>query len=239
MDTNQLATRLTSALSLDTPPVAVTFVEQPPADIPTTQAVVPSSCAFWRKAEEGTFYAPAAAHFNCPIGTMVMGFDMPQDVSDELGELMTKMCDCAYIDPAEASSIPTVPGQHSGIVYGPLAGHPTTPTVVLVWAAPRQAMLANEAVGTANWSHAAPHATGRPACAALPLAVSTGTPVTSFGCAGMRTFTEISDDRLLLAIPGDKITDFVDAVTTTAAINQQMDEFYQSRKTALAETTST
>lgn len=238
MDTNQLAIRLTAALSLDTPPVAVTFVEQPPAGIPTTQAVVPSTCAFWRNAEHGTFYAPAAAHFNCPIGTMVMGFDMPQGVSDELGELMTKMCDCAYIDPSEAGSIPTVAGQHSGIVYGPLAEHPTTPNVVLVWAAPRQAMLANEATGTANWSHAAPQATGRPACAALPLAVNTGAPVTSFGCAGMRTFTEISDDRLLLAIPGDKLAEFVDAVATTAAINQQMDEFYQSRKTALAETTT-
>ncbi|MGQ0773780.1 MAG: DUF169 domain-containing protein [Pseudonocardiales bacterium] len=87
MGTDQLATRLTAALSLDSPPIAVTFVDNAPDNIPATAEIVPSTCAFWRQAEHGTFYAPAAAHFNCPIGTMVMGFDMPEHISNELGEL--------------------------------------------------------------------------------------------------------------------------------------------------------
>lgn len=239
MDISQSAARLSAALKLDTSPVALTFVDEAPQDIPLAQDVVPSACAFWRKAEHGTFYAPADAHFNCPIGTMVMGFEMPEHVSNELGELMTKMCECDYVDPAEASHIPTNPGKYTGIVYGPLAEHPTAPTVVLLWLTPRQAMLCNEAGGAAKWSATTlPRTTGRPACAALPLSVNSGTPVMSFGCTGMRTFTEVSDDRMILAVPGVQLEAFVEAAEASAAVNDAMSDFYKSRKAALADTSA-
>lgn len=236
VDLDYMASRLSAALALNNQPVALTFVEAPPAGIPAIDQVVPSACTFWRLAENRTFYAPANAHFNCPVGSMVMGFDMPNDVRDQLNELMNKMCGCNYIEPAEAEYIPTHSGNHTGIVYGPLAKHPTTPTVVLLWLTPRQAMLCNEAGGSARWSaDASPRTTGRPACAVLPLSVSGDTPITSFGCTGMRTFTEISDDRMLIAIPGNRLSDFADAAEATATSNKAMSEFYQSQKAAVAQ----
>ncbi|MFI9550587.1 DUF169 domain-containing protein [Nonomuraea endophytica] len=236
MDQSQLTTRLLAALTLNNPPVALTFVDEAPADVPLTKEVVPSACAFWRHAETSTFYAPAEAHFNCPIGSMVMGFEMPEQVQEQLGQMVTMMCQCDYIDPVEPAHIPTHTGAHTGIVYGPLAEHPTTPSVVLLWLTPMQAMLCNEAGGTAKWSaETLPRMTGRPGCAALPLALVNGAPVTSYGCAGMRTFTEIGDDLLLLAIPGERLADFVQAAEASAAANKTMEDFYKGHKAAVAQ----
>lgn len=230
-----LATRLTAALSLDGPPVAVSFVQAAPDSILDSHQAVPSSCSFWRAAEHGTFYAPADAHFHCPIGAMVMGFELPERVGAELGELMAKMCECSYLDPAEGPNVPIWQTRPAGVVYGPLAEHPSTPDVVLLWLTPRQAMVCNEAIGSASWSsEAGPRVTGRPACAALPLAVSTGTPVTSYGCAGMRTFTEVSDDRMLFVIPGSRLAELATTIETAAEVNRTMDQFYRDRQAGLA-----
>lgn len=236
MNTGQLAARLSAALTLEYPPVALTLVDTPPDDVPTTQEVVPSACTFWRLAETNTFYAPAEAHFNCPIGSMVMGFEMPQDVQAKLSGMVTMMCDCEYLDPAEAEHIPTNTGQNSGIVYGPLADHPTTPSAVLMWLTPRQAMLCNEAGGNAKWStETLPRTTGRPACAAIPLSIKNENTATSYGCAGMRTFTEISDDRMLIAIPGAQLETFTQAAEASAATNKTMEDFYTNHKAAVAQ----
>ena len=71
-------------LELDIEPVALAFVEDPPAGVETTDEVVPSSCTFWRHAESRVFYAPAEKHFNCPVGAHVMGFELPEGVQAAL-----------------------------------------------------------------------------------------------------------------------------------------------------------
>ncbi|MEV0169003.1 hypothetical protein [Nonomuraea fuscirosea] len=70
---------------------------------------------------------------------------MPEPVQEQLDQMMAMMCQCDYIDPAEAEHIPTHSGKRTGILYGPLAAHPAPPEVVLLWLTPRQAMLCNEA----------------------------------------------------------------------------------------------
>jgi uncharacterized protein (DUF169 family) len=62
MSNQTIAERLTTALTLDTPPVALTFTDTPPAGVPGPGHPVTSTCAFWRMAEQGVFYAPADAH---------------------------------------------------------------------------------------------------------------------------------------------------------------------------------
>jgi len=52
---------ISSRLALQSPPVALSFVESPPAGISAPDSEVPAGCAFWRKAETGVFYAPAEA----------------------------------------------------------------------------------------------------------------------------------------------------------------------------------
>jgi uncharacterized protein (DUF169 family) len=233
MDHATAAQQLTALLSLQHPPVALAFAEQPPEGIAPAGQPVPSACTFWRQAEQGTFYAAAAQHFNCPVGSMVMGFELPEEVGEQLGGLVQSMCDARYLSMEEAAKIPTV-GRHSaGIVYGPLHEFPLDPDLVLLWVNVAQAMLYSEAAGRAAWTATPMDVTGRPGCAALPLALRSGQPGLSLGCAGMRTFTEIGDDLTLAAIPGSALSGFAEALASTAESNAAMRSFYSTHKASI------
>src|SRR5207302_6694078 len=93
MTNTEVGATITAALDLDPPPIALAFVQQPPIGIDTVRVDFPSSCSFWRRAEQQLFYVPAEAHFNCPVGAMVMGSELPQPVANELQQLLTSMCD--------------------------------------------------------------------------------------------------------------------------------------------------
>jgi uncharacterized protein (DUF169 family) len=228
-----LARRLQDDLGLTHQPVALAFVDAAPEGMAVPPGPAPSACSFWSAAEQGTFYAAAGEHFNCPVGSMVMGFELPEEVQQQLGELVGTMCAKDYLSADEPPKIPVVKTAHAGIVYGPL-GEATDPDVVLLWVTPRQAMLCNEAMGTAAWTTGVPATTGRPGCAALPLAMAEGSPSISLGCSGMRTFTEIGDGLMLIAVPGSRLGDFADALRQTVGINGQMDEFYAASKQRVA-----
>jgi uncharacterized protein (DUF169 family) len=231
-DRKTIADSLTTRLGLDIPPVALTFTAAPPPGVPTSDGVVPSACAFWRSAESGVFFARASDHFNCPVGAMVMGFDLPESVSAELMELVGKMTACGYISADEPAKIPTNKSRPAdGIVYGPLAQFPVPPDAVLLWLKPAQAMIWSEASGGADWSCGTPTAVfGRPACAAIPSALGGAQPAISLGCIGMRTFTGIGEDRLLAVIPGERLEAFAEALGKVRTVNDAMQEFYEGRK---------
>jgi uncharacterized protein (DUF169 family) len=116
-------------------------------------------------------------------------------------------------------------------VYGPLERFPIDPAFVVMWLTPRQGMLLAEASGTTYWTHGGPSGMlGRPACAALPTAAARGAATVSFGCIGMRTFTEIADDRLLAVIPGREAPVVATALAATLEANRTMQAFYESRR---------
>jgi uncharacterized protein (DUF169 family) len=233
MDHATAAQRLSTLLSLQNPPIALAFVDQPPEGVAQASKPVPSACTFWREAEQGTFYAAAAQHFNCPVGSMVMGFELPAAVGEQLGGLVQSMCDARYLSMDEAAKIPAV-GRHSaGIVYGPLHEFPLDPDLVVLWVNVAQAMLYSEAAGRAAWTGTPMDVTGRPGCAALPLAMQSNQPGMSLGCAGMRTFTEIGDDMILAAIPGSALAGFLDALAGTVESNSAMRSFYSAHKAAV------
>jgi uncharacterized protein (DUF169 family) len=222
----EIASRLTSILGLGLPPIALRFVEQPPAGAEVVTSGFPSSCSFWRAAESRTFYAPAVAHHGCVVGTMVMGFPVDA-VHDQLGSVVATMADAGYLSSEEAASIPTVPKPSSGIVYGPLAGTTETPDVVLVWANAKQLMLLGEAAGSAAWTTDPTKVTGRPGCATLPRAMNSGGPAMSVGCIGMRTFTGVPDDLMLVAIPGSALSGYVDDLERLRTANDRMQDIYE------------
>ena len=235
MSRPELATKLTELLGLEQPPVAMTMVDAAPEGVNTADRAVPSSCTFWREAEKGVFYASAAQHFNCPVGSHVMGFDLPAEVQTQLGGLVQSMCDAQYLDMAEVEKIPAMSKKGSGVVYGPLADLPVEPDVVLMWLTPAQAMVYNEATGDASWTASSPATvSGRPGCTALPLAMASGEPKMALGCIGMRTFTGIANDQLLVTVPGDKVADLTTALETTVAANAGMQSFYTQHKAQFA-----
>jgi uncharacterized protein (DUF169 family) len=231
MKYNSNAAQMTNRLQLSSPPVALSFVKEPPAGVPAFEGQVPSACTFWREAEARLFYAPAEKHFNCPIGVMTMGLEMTSDVQQNLMTIVEMMCGAKYIGSGEPANIPSVKGEKAGIVYGPLADFPIEPELVLMWLNNRQAMLYNEAAGTCHWTGQGPaHIFGRPACAALPMALDASEATLSLGCLGMRTFTDVADDRLLAVLPGGKIAAFCDALESAVSANEQMGSFYREHK---------
>lgn len=228
-----VADRLAIALALESPAVGLAFVDQSPPDVAELGTETPSACSLWRQAEDGVFYAPAAKHFNCAVGAMTMGFALDESAQARLADVVGQMCACGYVGADEPASIPKVGRQAAGIVYGPLGDLPVEPDLVLVWLRPHQAMLFNEASGAASWAgrrHLP--VLGRPACAALPHALAASQPALSMGCLGMRTFTEVSGDRMLAVIPRANLEAFVDALEQTVVANQTMGAAYDAQKAA-------
>lgn len=225
------AHRLVSLLGLADHPIALAWAEEAPPGVLETTEDVPSLCTLWRRAEEGVFYAPASKQLGCPVGGMIMGFELDEFRQEQLGSIVGFMSGCGYLRPEEASRIPTANRRAAGIVYGPLGGFPLQPDLVLAWVKPQQAMLCGEAVGGCRWTETDPTAIwGRPACAALPIALNHSRATLSLGCMGMREFTQVADDKSLLVIPGAKVADFIQALTTAVEANRQMREFYQQHR---------
>ena len=225
---------LTKKLDLDSPPIALAVRDDPPAGCHIAKDTVPSACSFWREAQSGLFFAAAEAHFNCPIGAMVMGFELPKTTKQELMGMVDTMTACGYVSSSEAAHIPTYPKLGAkGVLYGTLNVFPGLPDVILVWLSPLQAMVWNEATGAAAWDSKSPAlVTGRPACAALPRTLLQDKAALSLGCAGMRTFTGIGDDRLLGVIPGNAIADFCDKIARISRANAAMKALYDGRLAA-------
>jgi uncharacterized protein (DUF169 family) len=235
MGYQDVAHGITSMLHLETPPVALAFVEAPPAGVKSFADTVPSACTLWRRAETEVFYAGATAHHNCLVGAMVLGFELAEEQRQELMGLVGTMCGCSYLSPDEPGRIPTVKKKKSGIVYGPLQDFPLEPDLILMWLTPQQAMLYSEATGTSSWTGSSPtSALGRPACSALPTALEQERSTLSLGCMGMRTFTEIDDDRMLAVLPGKQGREFLDRLGPAVAANDAMQSFYSGHKAKFA-----
>jgi uncharacterized protein (DUF169 family) len=240
VDLPALAGALDAALELRLPPVALAFAAERPDGIPEFRDQVPSACALWRRAEEGVFFASAAAHANCPIGMMTMGFAMSDEQKQTLMELVGQIGGMGYVDPAEAANIPSVPGEKGGIVYGPLASFPGTPDVVLLWVSGKAAMLLSEASGSARWT-ADQHGTptfGRPSCAAIPVAVKNDTPTFSLGCTGMRTFTAVEPELQLAVLPKAVLPGLHERLEAMTVINAQMAQYYAAQQARFARGTA-
>lgn len=231
MEHQTVADRIASSLGLDIPVVGLAFADSAPPDVHHFAEEVPSACSFWRMAEEDVFYAPAAKHFNCPIGAMTMGFEMPEQTQQQLTDTVTMMCNAGYIAADEPAKIPTMDRKAAGIVYGPLKNLPVEPDLILLWLTPSQAMLYTEATGTARWTTDEPTTVwGRPTCAALPAAMKSGHSALSFGCTGMRVYTGVREDRLLATVPGGRAGELADALDAARAANEQIRAYADERK---------
>jgi uncharacterized protein (DUF169 family) len=203
---------------------------------PVTAGLVPapSACSFWRRAETSRFTADAKSHSNCKVGAHVMGFSLEGEDRQALGALVQTMTGVSYIMPEEVAALPRLP-EHKAWHYTPLSMASATPELVLLWIDGRQVMLVQEAMGNAHWkSGKGLRTTGRPACGALALAYHHAEAVLSFGCAGMRTFTEIPDHYMLLVVPGEAVEGLCRALAQTAKSNAAVQCVYDKQKTSFA-----
>ncbi len=225
--------QLSSALGLTRRPVAVAFLNAPPAGVERFAGVMPSGCSFWRLAAEGrSFYTVAADHYNCPIGSYTHNIALPPERAPELEQTLSLMASLGYVKMEEVPGIPRLPEPPAAVVYSPLGETPVAPDVVIFAGRPARLMLLGEAALRAGVSANAP-LLPRPTCMALPAALAGGV-VTSSACIGNRVYTDLGEDELYAVVPGRDLARVVEALQTVASANLQLAEYHRSKRETLA-----
>jgi uncharacterized protein (DUF169 family) len=237
MNYQQVGEALTEGLNLGHPPVGLAFLEDAPAGIPHYTQAVAAACAFWKAAQTSLFYATAEDHYNCPIGAMTQGFKLPAEAMEQGMSLIGQMGEIRYFDAAEVENVPAVEKPHQVVVYGPLVSFGgISPDVALIICTPFQAMLLSEATGATAWRGAGTemHVFGRPACAVIPRAMKDSAASVSLGCMGARTFADIRDGEVLVAIPLNNLSGLPDESIRVLRANADMRRYYRDRKSKFA-----
>src|SRR6266850_3932019 len=143
----ELAENLISSLELALPPIAVTFTDVAPADVPPYDGIVPAGCVFWQQAATRTFVTSAKDHALCSIGTHTHHLaQLTPSHQAELTEALKTMSALDYVRAEEVAAIPVIEREVRHVVYGPLADCHLGPDVVLVFAHARQGLILSEAI---------------------------------------------------------------------------------------------
>jgi uncharacterized protein (DUF169 family) len=212
-------------------PVAVVFLDRPPAGVARFEGSQPSSCSFWRLAGAGrSFYTEPTDHFNCPVGSYAHNTLTPERMP-ELQQTLTLMSDIGYIRMEEIPGVFQLPVAPQVVMYAPLGDTPVAPSVVLAAGKPGRVMMLAEAANRAGAMSKLP-LLGRPTCMALPAALANGA-VTSSGCIGNRVYTEIGDDELYVVLRGTDLEKIAAEIDTIYTANQTLTQYHQERRQTL------
>jgi uncharacterized protein (DUF169 family) len=220
-------------LGLRTPPIAIGFLDSPPADVPRWDGgAVPAGCSFWQQAMAGaTFYTVPSDHFNCAVGCHTHRIALPPDRRSELTTGAQMMVGAGYLRPSDVLGIPTLTRSPAVVAYGPVDGARFPHDLVLLAATPAQSMLIYEAaLRLGDGSTQTVSSLGRPACGLLPFVKDGEQPAFSLGCAGNRTFTGLPDDQMYFAVPSPRWTHFEEVLREIAGANEVMGKYYEGKK---------
>src|SRR6266536_6687074 len=208
----KVAEDLISSLELALPPIAVSFADVAPANVPSYDSVVPAGCVFWQQAATRTFVTSAQDHALCSIGVHTHHLAEPAPSQQtELAEALKAMNNLDYVRPEEVAAIPVIKREVKHVIYGPLADFPLDPEVVLLFAHSQQGLVLSEAAGRVD--KGVPPAMGRPACAVVPQVLNHGYAAMSLGCCGARAYLDaLSDSVALWAFPGSKLDQYCEQI---------------------------
>jgi uncharacterized protein (DUF169 family) len=210
-------------------PVAITFCDTPPSGVPRVASPAPAGCSYWQLAgRNGVFYTAAEDHGNCPIGAYTHGAELDATTQAQLEEMIGTMVSLGYLRTEEVPGIPHRDAPLRFAVYAPLSKAEGTPDVVIMRGNASQMMLLTEAVNSRGLMSPFP-IMGRPACAVIPAALSTGKAVTSLGCIGNRVYTGLPAGEFYVALPGRAMGDVVQALETVVAANRELEKFHRAR----------
>jgi uncharacterized protein (DUF169 family) len=228
-----LEEKIAGAVKLARRPVAVAFVDAPPAGVAKFDGTEPSGCSFWRLAATGrVFYTVPENHFNCAVGAYTHNIPLSAEREKETEQTLKMMFELGYVKPEEVPQIPRLAKAPAAIVYAPLREMPVAPDVVLFACKPATAMLLNEAVNRAGVASGAP-ALGRPTCMALPASLAHGAML-SLGCIGNRVYTGLGEDEMYVVVRGSDLGKVVDGLTTITSANAALQTYASGRRQELA-----
>ena len=229
----QLEREAAAILTAERRPVAVTFLDAPPANIQKFEGTEPSGCSFWRLAAQGrTFYTVPENHFNCAVGAYTHNIALSPQREKETEQTLKMMFDLGYVKPEEVPLIPRLPKPPVAILYAPLGDSQAQPDVVLFALRPSGAMLLQEAASRAGVGSRVP-ALGRPTCMALPAALQHGA-ITSLGCIGNRVYTGLGDDEMYAVVRGKDLPLVMGALKTIASANAALKDYAMGRREQLS-----
>ena len=224
---------LSGVLALPRRPVAVAFRKTAPDGVPKFTGTEPAGCSFWRIAAEGrTFYTVPSDHYNCAIGSHTHNVPLPKERALELDETLSFMVELGYLKMKEIPWIPQLPQTPGVVIYAPLGDTPIDPDVVIFAGRPGRVMLLQEAAVRAGVGAPAP-LFGRPTCMALPAALASGV-VASTGCIGNRTYTDLREDEMYVAVPGKDLARIADEVQAIVAANDRLSDYHRDRRKAMS-----
>lgn len=230
---SQLAESLTASLKLAQPPVAVCFADAVLASVSAHTGVVPAGCRFWQDAATSTFATSAADHALCAIGIYTHHLDLAPAQKTDLEDALGVFSDLGYVTPEDIPLIPVLATQPKHVIYAPLAQSPLDPDVVLLIVDASQTLIVSEAVQQVE-QQSAP-AMGRPACAVIPQVMNTGCAALSLGCCGARAYLDVlTNDVALFALPGAKLSAYVQRITALSEANSVLAKFHQLRRRDVA-----
>jgi uncharacterized protein (DUF169 family) len=221
-------------LNLDHFPVAVGFLTEPPAGLSHIGRPLPAGCAYWKHASDGhAFYTTHTDHENCPVGAFTHGVTLTAAKAQELQSLVGAMIELKYLKADEIPSIPHREAPMQVVAYAPLAQASFAPDVVIFRGNARQIMLLSEAARGAGVFQTRT-ALGRPACSMIPESISAGSGLASVGCIGNRVYTELGDNELYFAVPGEKMSQVLDQLETIVKANTALEAFHRQRAATLS-----
>ncbi|MDE3196402.1 MAG: DUF169 domain-containing protein [Acidobacteriota bacterium] len=225
----EIAASLTESLRLTQPPVAVCLTDTLPAGVQCWSGHSPAGCRFWQEAANRVFATVSADHGLCSIGQYTHNLEMTPASGEELGAALKVFGELGYVRPADVPQIPVLQSKPGYVIYGPLAGIPVPPDVVLLFVRANQTLILSEA--SQQLENGLPPAMGRPACAVIPQAKNTGRTALSLGCCGARAYLDIlPDDVALYAIPATLLESFSERVAALSKANAVLTQFHQLRR---------
>jgi len=225
---SQFAVDLSNVLTLEAPPIAITFSEAPPAGVEAFDAPfpepspdgrtgrVPAGCAFWIKSAEKTFTTIAEDHGNCSVGSVVLGFKTFNEVAGNSD--VAAMLETGWVTADVVPQIPVITEKPGAVTYGPLTETPVDPDVVLIRVNGEQLMLLHDALPDMRLA-------GKPQCHIVALAKEQGIVAASVGCALSRVRSGMSVEEMTCAIPAARLGDVLAALITTAGADGQVATF--------------
>jgi uncharacterized protein (DUF169 family) len=207
-------------LHLSSPPLAITFSEEPLADVPLFDEAMPepladgrtgrvaAGCVFWMKATGVTFGTVAADHGNCSVGSLTHGFQTLEEVAGNSD--VAALLESGWVTMDVVPTIPVVSRRPGAVTYGPLDQTTVDPDVVFLRVTARQLMVLSDAIPGLRVE-------GKPQCHIVAIAKDQGEAAASVGCALSRVRTGMSPTEMTCAIPASRLAEVVGAIQRNAA----------------------
>jgi len=219
-DWSSLASALSNALNLMSPPLAITFSAELPAGVETFSAPMPppladgrtgrvaAGCVFWTKATDRTFATVAEDHANCSVGSVTHGFKTLDEVAGNSD--VAAMLNAGWVTMDVAPQIPVVATKPGAVTYGPLGDAVIDPDVILLRINAKQLMVLHDAIPGLRIE-------GKPQCHIVAIAKEHNEPAASVGCALSRVRTGMSANEMTCALPAQQLPEIVATIERNAA----------------------